>query len=214
MLMAQRPALCADGPEAISGELPPLEIVAEVVQSQPLPTTMLSLETPRLLFRSHHIEDEEAFIAMHTDPEVRRYVGGRAWSIYESVKRFRSGYLGNPSETYGLWATVFKEDGKYIGCCGLSAPGNDQRKYLAYYFARPYWGRGLASEASKAFLDFGFNRLQLPSIFADVEKGHAISEHILQKFGFQFVSEEEVPGRGRIISLYELLQSEWKTPRP
>jgi len=182
----------------------PLEIIRVLVQSQPLPTTMHFVETPRLIFRSHQIEDEDAFIDMHTDPEVRRYVGGRAWSVYEAVKRFRSGYLGNPNETYGLWATVFKENGKYIGCCGLNSPGNDERKNLAYYIARPYWGRGLASEASEAFLDLGFNHLYLPSISADVQKGHAASEHILQKFGFHLVNEELIPASGRIICLYEL----------
>lgn len=175
---------------------------------------MVFLETDRLLFRTHEIRDEDDFVAMHTDPEVRRYVGGRAWSVYEAVKRFRSTYLGKPRETYGLWATVFKEEGKYIGCCGLHSPEKETRKYLAYYIARPYWGRGLASEASAAFLELGFNRLQLPGIFATTEKGHAASERILQKFGFHLVSEELIPVSGRTISLYELPRCDWAKRNP
>ena len=39
---------------------------------------MIFLETARLLFRTHEPGDKADFIAMHTDPEVRRYVGGQA----------------------------------------------------------------------------------------------------------------------------------------
>ncbi|MGH9741792.1 MAG: GNAT family N-acetyltransferase, partial [Candidatus Acidiferrum sp.] len=110
---------------------------------------------------------------MHTDAEVRRFVGGRAWSTEEAIHRFRNGYLGRPTETYGLRATIFKDDQKYIGACGLSAPPNLPEPALGYYIARPYWGRGLASEASTAFLELGFTRLRLARILADVERGHA-----------------------------------------
>lgn len=171
---------------------------------------MIFLETKRLLIRSHEPQDEEEFAKMHTDPEVRRYVGKRAWPTEEAIRRFRNGYVGRPNETYGLRATIFKEEQKYIGACGLAAPPDQPAPSLGYYIARPYSGRGLASEASKAFLEFGFGRLGLPRILADVEKGHAASEHILQKFGFRFVSQEEIPGNGRIICLYELLRKNWE----
>jgi len=195
-------------------KLPPLEFIPSLVQSHPLANAMIFLETDRLLFRTHELHDEDDFVAMHTDPEVRRYVGGEAWSLYKAVKRFRAQYLRRPTNSYGLWATILKENGKYVGSCGLANPGNGPRTFLGFYIARPYSGRGLASEAAKAFIEVGFARLHLQSIFADVEKGHAASEHILRKFGFHFVSEEEIPGRGRIISLYELLQSEWNNRTP
>jgi hypothetical protein len=55
----------------------------------------------------------------HPDTEVRRYVGGQAWSGKKARYRFRSQYLGKPSRTYGLWATVLRHQQKYVGCCGL-----------------------------------------------------------------------------------------------
>jgi hypothetical protein len=55
---------------------------------------------------------------------------------------------------------------------------------LAYYIARPYWGRGLATEAACAFVDFGFAQLKLPRITATAEKGHRASERILESLGF------------------------------
>jgi ribosomal-protein-alanine N-acetyltransferase len=168
---------------------------------------VIFLETERLLFRSHEAQDENDFVQMHTDPEVRRYVGGRAWPLEKAVHRFRNEYLGRPTKIYGLWATVLKEEKRYIGCCGLRlAEGGAS---LGYYIARPYWRRGLASEACRAFIDVAFRRLRRTRIVADIEKGNAASEHILQKFGFKYVSQEEIPSSGRIICLYELVRTDW-----
>ena len=118
---------------------------------------------------------------MHTDPEVRRYVGGH---------RFRE-YLGRPTETYGLWATILKEERRYIGCWGLRAAPGGKAAHLGYYFARAYWGRGLASEASRAFIDFAFTRLGLVKVVADVQEGNLASETHLAEV---WVSERR-PGR-------------------
>jgi [ribosomal protein S5]-alanine N-acetyltransferase len=174
---------------------------------------MIFLETERLLFRSHESGDEADFVSMHTDAEVRRYVGGQAWPVEKAQSRFREQYLGRPEETYGLWATVFKEEGKYIGCCGLRAPGEELGASLGYYFARPYWGRGLATEASRAFINSAFTRLGLDRVEADVEKGNTASEHILHNFGFKYVRREEIRGRRRIINFYELARDEWQRRR-
>jgi len=168
---------------------------------------VILLETERLLFRSHEPQDRDDFVAMHTDPEVRRYVGGQGWPREKALRRFRAQYLGKPTRIHGLWATVFKAYGKFVGSCGLRL-GKDSGS-LGYYIARPYWGKGIASEASRAFLELAFQRLKLSRVSAEVQKGNAASEHILQKFGFRYVDEEEIPASGRIICHYELQQAEW-----
>ena len=174
---------------------------------------MIFLETQRLLFRSHEAGDEADFVSMHTDAEVRRYVGGQAWPEEKARSRFREQYLGKPTETYGLWATVFKEEGKYVGCCGLWAPGKGVGASLGYYLARPYWGRGLASEASRAFIEVAFTRLALEWVEADAEERNAASEQVLRKCGFEYVRREVIPGSGRIINFYELAKGEWQRGR-
>jgi [ribosomal protein S5]-alanine N-acetyltransferase len=174
---------------------------------------MIFLETERLLFRSHEARDEADFVSMHTDAAVRRYVGGQAWPVEKAQVRFREQYLGRPAETYGLWATIFKAEGKYIGCCGLRSPGNEMGASLGYYLARAYWKRGLATEASRAFIDVAFARLGLDRVEADVENGNAASERILQKFGFRYMRREEIQGSGRVINFYELTRDEWQRRR-
>jgi hypothetical protein len=54
--------------------------------------------------------DEADFVGRHTDPEVRRYVGGQAWPVEEARDRFGKEYLGRPVEIYGLWAAILKKE--------------------------------------------------------------------------------------------------------
>jgi [ribosomal protein S5]-alanine N-acetyltransferase len=171
---------------------------------------MIFLETARLLFRTHDAGDETDFIQMHTDPDVRRYVGGQPWTADKARYRFRNQYLGRPTKTYGLWATILKEDSKYIGSCGLRAAPGEKAAYLGYYIAQPQWRRGFASETANAFIQVAFERLRLVRLLADVEQGNAPSEHILRKFGFTYLRREEIPSSGRVILFYELLRATWE----
>jgi RimJ/RimL family protein N-acetyltransferase len=84
---------------------------------------------------------------------------------------------------------------------------------LGYYLARPYWGRGLASEASRAFIEVAFTQLALEWVEADAEEGNTASEYVLRKCGFKYARREAVPGRGRIIDFYELAKGEWQRGR-
>ena len=163
---------------------------------------VIFLETARLVFRSHEPSDEAAFVAMHTDEEVRRYVGGQAWPLAKARIRFREQHLGRPTTAFGLWATILKETGAYIGMCGLT--GSETGAGLGYYIARPYWGQRFASEAARAFVDFGFETLRLPEIQADFEHGNNRSERILDSLGFGFVREERIERGDRIIDHYTL----------
>jgi RimJ/RimL family protein N-acetyltransferase len=125
---------------------------------------------------------------MHTDSEVRRYAGGRAWSVDEAKGRFQEQYLGKPRDTYGLWAAL---------------SGSRSAARLGLYIARPYWRRRLATEAATALVEFGFHKLQLARILADTDKDNVASGRILAKLGFNVVRDETLR-TGRVITHYEL----------
>jgi hypothetical protein len=124
---------------------------------------MLFLETERLYFRSHEPQDETAFVRMQTDPEVRKPVGGQLWLLEKALTRFRKDYLGHPTEVFGLWATILKSPGSYIGCCGLRASSPDANVFLAFYIAKPFWRQGFGSEAARAFMSLSGDLVCLTS---------------------------------------------------
>jgi [ribosomal protein S5]-alanine N-acetyltransferase len=150
---------------------------------------MFLLESERLLFREHRRGDLEDYCALEADAEVRRYVGGAPRPHEVAVRKFRSTLLKNASRKLALRATIFKADGRYIGYSGLypnfrpggSVPGE---AVLAFCLAREYWGRGLATEAGRAFVNLGFEDPRLKRIIAVADVRNAASIRVLEKLGF------------------------------
>jgi RimJ/RimL family protein N-acetyltransferase len=150
---------------------------------------VIRLETPRLLFRDHELADLEPFCEMESDPEYRR--PQRVHPREELERKFREGPL--VPKPLGLLATVHKPDGRYIGRCGLYPFRNERSEivpheaFLAYYLARPYWGRGLATEAAHAWVAYGFETLGLRRIEAGMNAANLASQRIVEKLGFQWI---------------------------
>ena len=172
---------------------------------------MVFLETERLIFRSHATDDEQSFIRMQMDPLVRRFVGGSPWSEERARMRFRTEYLGQPTNHNGLWATVLKSENIYIGHCGICAREKPTEVRLAYYIAQPYWNRGYATEAARAFLALAFVKLGFERVVADLAIGNAAAVRVLEKLGFVLHGSEEI--RGHVFHNYELTRDRW-SPEP
>lgn len=156
---------------------------------------MIIVETERLLLRSHELRDREAYCAMEQDAETRRYVGGVPRTREAAEAKFIE-MLRPPRTSLGMWATVLKASDCYIGRCGIyphikSAVPISEEGVLAFYLARPYWGKGLASEAASALITFGFRKLKLRRIVATVQAGNRASVRILEKLDFNLVWREE-----------------------
>jgi ribosomal-protein-alanine N-acetyltransferase len=159
---------------------------------------VIVLESERLLFRSHLAEDLDAFCAMEADAEVRRYVGAAPRTREAAEERFWSRAMRPVQDRLALWATVLKSENRYVGRCGLYPNLNGgvrvaDEAVLAFYLAREFWGRGLASEAGRAFVDFGFDELKLGRIVTAVEVGNAASVRVLEKLGFVLARLERGP---------------------
>jgi len=165
---------------------------------------MSILETERLLFRDHINADLDLYCEMESDAVYRspQPVHPRA----ELERSFREGV--SPPKAMGLLATVFKPEGRYVGRCGLYPGRGDDGKVisgeavLAFYLARPYWGRGLATEAGRAFIQHGFETLALRRIVAGANVNNLASNRVLQKLGFVHIESGE--GGGNRWHGYEL----------
>ncbi len=136
---------------------------------------------------------------MEADPEVRRYVGGAPRSREAAERKFP----GTPrlaEDRLRMWATVHKPTGLYIGRCGVyphfapagPIPGEGS---LGLYFARAWWGQGLATEAGRAFVDFGFTQLNLSRIVTAIQVGNDASVRVVEKLGFKLVHTETSEAR-------------------
>jgi [ribosomal protein S5]-alanine N-acetyltransferase len=145
------------------------------------------LETDRLLLREFVIDDVEDFFRMVSDPDVTRYTGDGGKTLAEAQKGLEERVFQDyKKHGYGRWATVYKPTGKVIGFAGLKYLDDVGEIDLGYRFFKEHWSKGLATEASRAVLTYGFDTLQLQRIIGIADTENKVSIRVLEKVGFTF----------------------------
>lgn len=164
------------------------------------------LETQRLILRPFTMEDIAPSQLMNLDAEVSKYTGdGGVISIKELERRIKENVLGDyKKHGYGRMAVEVKGGEKFIGFCGLKYIPADNEVDLGYRFMTKYWGKGFATEASRACLQYGFDTLNLSQITATVLPDNKGSINVLNKLGFAFV--KEIMEEGQTIYVYSKKQ--------
>jgi RimJ/RimL family protein N-acetyltransferase len=150
---------------------------------------MIILETERLLLRHFQSGDLDALFAMYSDPEVRRYFPEGTRTIEETREELEWYLQGHPDyPELGLWATILKENGQFIGRCGLlpwTIDGQDEVE-VAYLLAKTSWGQGLGTEAAQGILDYGFEKLGLSRLICLIDEDNQASIRVVEKIGMSF----------------------------
>jgi RimJ/RimL family protein N-acetyltransferase len=150
------------------------------------------LETKRLILRRQVREDLDDLWTLYCDPEITKYIPDAPLSFEETKEElewFMNGHPKNPE--LGLWATILKENGKFIGRCGLLPWTIEGQKEVevAYTIAQDYWGKGLGSEAAQAILQYGFEKLNLSRLICLIDSENIASQKVAEKIGMTFEKE-------------------------
>lgn len=155
---------------------------------------MIILETERLVLRRLLPDDLDRLFELYRDPEIRRYFP-EGTLTYEETKEELEWFLnGHPEHPeLGLWATIHKATGQFIGRCGLLPWTINGRAEVevAYLLAKEYWGQGLATEAAQAIADYAFGRLDLTRLICMIYAENQASIGVATRIGMTFESEEE-----------------------
>jgi RimJ/RimL family protein N-acetyltransferase len=150
---------------------------------------MVILETRRLLLRHQVISDLDDLWALYCDPEITKYIPDAPRSREEAREELEWHMNGHPRfPELGLWATIDKETGRFIGRCGLlpwTIDGQNEVE-VAYTIARDHWGQGLATEAAQAILEYGFENLRLDRLICLIVPGNTGSQKVAEKIGMKF----------------------------
>lgn len=150
------------------------------------------LETERLILRHQVIEDLDDLWALYSDPEITKYIPDAPRSRDEAREELEWHMHGHPRNSQlGLWATIHRASGKFIGRCGLlpwSVDGQEEVE-VAYTLARNYWGQGLATEAARAILQYGFEKLNFPRLISLIDSENLASQRVAEKIGMRFEKE-------------------------
>jgi len=158
------------------------------------------LDTARLKLRLFEERDLDALAAMYADPETMFHVGeGKTFSRPETWRAISS-MLGHwVLRGYGMWAVELKGTSEMIGRAGFLNPEGWPGFELGWMIAKPYWGRGYATEAAAAALDYAFHDLGKTCVISLIRRDNAASIRVAEKIGARFENEVDVLGAPALL---------------
>jgi RimJ/RimL family protein N-acetyltransferase len=151
-------------------------------------TAEIRVETARLLLREFCEEDAEAFYELHRDPAVTRFTGDGPITDVAHARTILCAFPIADYRKYGFgrWACVLKASGQVIGFAGLKYLDDLEEVDVGYRLRPEHWGVGLATEATRAVLRYGFEQLRLAQIIGLVDPANLASVRVLEKAGLTF----------------------------
>ncbi|MDC7993963.1 GNAT family N-acetyltransferase [Altibacter sp. HG106] len=172
------------------------------------------IETERLLLRPFDYGDEAGILAFSSDPKTQEHTGDVMRTTLDACRALITD-VWHPDYSkygYGRFAVIHKEDQKIIGFNGIKFLPEIGKSDLGYRFLPKYWGQGIATESSRAILDFAFREIGLEEVIAFVEPKNPASSAVLRKLGFQHTQTAPYPGEennGDIL-WYTLLKQDYE----
>lgn len=174
------------------------------------------LQTPRIRLRRLVRDDLDDLAALDSDPDVMRFINGGVPVPRETIE----------SELWPRWLAVYEKGpgrGFWIACDPVSAgflgwfhikPGHywPEEIEIGYRLRRELWGRGLATEGTRAIIAYSFDTLGEPKVHATTMRGNAASRRVMEKSGMEFereFAEERWPGGDKRGVKYSAVSWRW-----
>jgi RimJ/RimL family protein N-acetyltransferase len=151
------------------------------------------IETDRLRLRPLTTADVDAFVALHQDERVNRFVG--TYTQRQALERLSAIETQWATRGHGLCAVELKATGEFLGRCGLHYWRQFDEVEAGWTLRAEAWGHGYATEAARAAVDWGFSHLGLDHITAMIHHGNTASERVAERLGFTYGREDVLFGK-------------------
>ena len=172
------------------------------------------LETKRLILRRYTPEDDEQLHTFYSDKVSNRYL---TWDVHQTMDETTE-FLESALEMYesdeaGEWGVELKETRELIGACGFAwCDLQHSCAQIGFMLSSRYWGRGLMTEAVRAVIGFGLERMGLNRIEGFHVIGNEAAGRVMEKAGMQpeGVLREKILLDGRFcdLKMYSILKNE------
>jgi RimJ/RimL family protein N-acetyltransferase len=157
------------------------------------------LETDRLVLRRFTMADAGLLTDLDADPDVMRFVTGGVPTSREQIETdFLPAFLSyyRRYQGYGFWAAIEKSTGDFLGWFHFRPPPGaaEDHAELGYRLRRSAWGRGYATEGSRALIRRGFTEFGVQVVTAEADPANAASRRVMEKAGLTLVRTFRLPG--------------------
>jgi ribosomal-protein-alanine N-acetyltransferase len=176
------------------------------------------LRTERLLLRQITEADGAGLFGIFADDKVTKHYAWDTFTDEAQGHELAARTAEQLRERRAIrWGLVIADAPDIIGTCGYTRWNQENHfAMLGYDLARPYWHRGLMSEAVAAVVRVGFEQMELHRIEATVLTGNIASARLLQRAGFQRegVLRERFLQHGRFRDewMFGITRHEWTAP--
>jgi RimJ/RimL family protein N-acetyltransferase len=181
------------------------------------------LETSRLTLRRFTLADEDNLVELDSDPQVTRFIGGGGPTSREEVRNrilpIVFGYYER-FEGFGYWAAEERSTGDFLGWFHFRPRGDepfDGEIELGYRLRRSAWGKGYATEGSRALIHKGFTELAVERVVAEAMAVNLGSRRVMEKAGltlvraYQHDALDPIEGSEHGDVEYALTRADWET---
>jgi RimJ/RimL family protein N-acetyltransferase len=160
---------------------------------------MTILATDRLILRAFCESDLDAYAAMLADPDVVRFLGTQPLTRSEAWRNLAM-VLGHWTlRGYGLWAVEDRESGLLAGRVGLWRPEGWPALEVGWTLRRQFWGRGFATEAAHAVIEYAFSTLGQNHLISLIHPENVRSIAVASRLGMTHEGRTELLGNEVVI---------------
>jgi len=167
------------------------------VTSERRPPLATVIETERLRLRPMTMEDREALIAIYADPDVARFMS--VFGTENADDRIRSYRESWVERGYGLMALLDRTTGELLGRSGLYHWPQFGETEVGWLLRRDSWGLGLATEAGRACLAWGFESFEFPYLTAMIDPRNERSIGVAKRLGMQPLRTDTLLGAEVVV---------------
>jgi RimJ/RimL family protein N-acetyltransferase len=194
-------------------------VLVATIGSVRLSPVGIFLQTGRLTLRRFTEADEDSLFDLNSDPEVMRFISGGTSTpraeIRDSVLPFHFSCY-EQFEGFGTWAAVEKATGQFLGWFHLRPRKADGAIELGYRLRRSAWGKGYATEGSRALIGKGFTEFGVDRVVAETMAANHASRRVMEKSGLTlvrtFTYHEPHVVKGPAVE-YALTRTDWEAQR-
>ncbi|MBP2651714.1 MAG: GCN5-related N-acetyltransferase [Firmicutes bacterium] len=152
-------------------------------------TGTVSIETERLILRKFEYADDENMLKYWvSDPSIQSMYSEPVYTTKEEVKELLNKYISAyEKDNYYRWAIILKDIGECIGQIAYFLVNSENHfAEIEYCIGNQFQRRDLATEATKAVIQFGFNKVNLHKVQICHKSINIASRRVIEKCGFVY----------------------------